>query len=284
METDLTPISDAAGESSAHTDADGNRAAQEYLFGPFHLIPARRVLLCASIPQHIGGRALDILTMLVEHRNELVSKRALMARVWPQTVVEDCNLKVNISALRRALGAGDGGSHYIATVNGRGYCFVAPVRTRGASAPEPGSLPRAPLETNAVIPDENLTPELANALDERLNDACRELSVMQSLLRELSSRQIDERQRVLHEIVAVALAEHAVAIRRAHVDHDAAQAAITQVGEQISAVQRAVEVLKGERDREIRSQHWHAAMPTPTGLYFGVPGIQPRYHSRTVPL
>ncbi|MBH0237905.1 winged helix-turn-helix domain-containing protein [Methylobrevis sp. L22] len=90
-------------------------------------MPERQMLLLAGHPVRIGGRALDILVTLVERSGEIVGKRELMARVWPDTLVEEGNLKVNMNALRRALGEGPGAPVYIATVVGRGYRFVAPV-------------------------------------------------------------------------------------------------------------------------------------------------------------
>ena len=70
------------------------------------LIPERQLLLKGEAPVRIGSRALDILTALVERPGELVSKRELFSRVWPDTFVEEGNLKVNMVALRRALGEG----------------------------------------------------------------------------------------------------------------------------------------------------------------------------------
>lgn len=78
-------------------------------------------------PVRIGGRALDILTVLVEHAGEIVSQDELRSRVWPNTFVEDGNLKVNMAGLRRALGDQPAKPRYISTVIGRGYRFVAPV-------------------------------------------------------------------------------------------------------------------------------------------------------------
>ena len=100
-----------------------------FSFGPFLLIPERQLLLRGERSVRIGCRALDLLTALVERPGELVSKTELMARVWPSTIVEEANLKVNMSALRRALGDGVGAPDYIATVPGRGYRFVAAVQT-----------------------------------------------------------------------------------------------------------------------------------------------------------
>jgi predicted ATPase/DNA-binding winged helix-turn-helix (wHTH) protein len=97
-------------------------------FGPFRLLAAQRLLLEGDNPVRLGSRAFDILAALVERPGEVFSKKELIARVWPKTFVEDANLKIQISALRRALGDGQGGQRYVITVPGRGYNFVAAVR------------------------------------------------------------------------------------------------------------------------------------------------------------
>src|SRR6266480_3324072 len=102
--------------------------ASAILFGPFRLLPAQRLLLEGDTPVRLGSRAFDILAALVERTGEVVGKEELIARAWPKTFVEDANLKIQVSALRRALGDGQGGRRYIATIPGRGYNFVAPVR------------------------------------------------------------------------------------------------------------------------------------------------------------
>lgn len=134
METSRTKVSQAAGEYEANAEVDNMKKTMEYLFGPFRFIPARRTLHCGDVPQRIGSRAFDILTILVERPSEPVSKRELIDRVWPTTVVEDGNLKVHVSALRRTLGEFEEGSNYIATIIGRGYCFVAPVQANKITA------------------------------------------------------------------------------------------------------------------------------------------------------
>jgi predicted ATPase/DNA-binding winged helix-turn-helix (wHTH) protein len=101
-------------------------------FGPFHLLPAQRLLLEGDKPVRLGSRALDILIALVERPGELVGKDELMARVWPNTVVEESNLKFQISALRRTLG---GGNRYLVNIPGRGYCFTAPVTRSDGQVP-----------------------------------------------------------------------------------------------------------------------------------------------------
>jgi predicted ATPase/DNA-binding winged helix-turn-helix (wHTH) protein len=114
--------------------------AQAISFGPFRLLTEQRLLLEGDRPVRLGSRAFDILAALVERPGEVLGKEQLIARAWPQTVVEDSNLKIQVSALRRALGDGQGGNRYVITVPGRGYNFVAPVRreeTLRAASPPP---------------------------------------------------------------------------------------------------------------------------------------------------
>lgn len=109
------------------------------------LLPERHLLLRDEKPVRIGGRALDLLTALVERRGELVTKGELIAQVWPDTTVDESNLKVNMSALRRVLEDGPNTPQYIATVVGRGYRFVAPVESVGlVEAPIEASPPSTP--------------------------------------------------------------------------------------------------------------------------------------------
>src|ERR1700749_1828439 len=111
--------------------------SQAISFGLFRLFTERRLLLDGDRPVRLGGRAFDILTALVERPGEVVGKEQLIARAWPQTFVEDANLKIQVSALRRALGDGQAGNRYVVTVPGRGYNFVAPVRREEASRASP---------------------------------------------------------------------------------------------------------------------------------------------------
>jgi adenylate cyclase len=85
-------------------------------------------------PVPIGSRALDILRVLIERAGEIVSKDEIIAAVWPGTVVEDSNLPVQISALRRVLDNGRSNGSCIQTVAGRGYRFVAAVTRPAAKA------------------------------------------------------------------------------------------------------------------------------------------------------
>src|SRR5260221_10184411 len=112
-------------------------------FGPFRLLAASRLLLEGGAPVRLGSRVFDILAALVERAGEVVGKEELIARAWPKTFVEEANLKMQVSALRRALGDGQGGHRYVITVPGRGYNFVAPVRIEEPSwaAPPPTTAP-----------------------------------------------------------------------------------------------------------------------------------------------
>jgi len=100
-------------------------------FGPFLLQPERQLLLREGQPVRIGGRSLDILTILAGRPGQLVSKRELFELVWPAIFVDESNLKTNVAMLRRALGERHAEPQYIATIVGRGYRFVAPVRAFG---------------------------------------------------------------------------------------------------------------------------------------------------------
>jgi len=101
-------------------------------FGRFRLLPHRRELRADGVAVELGSRAFDVLMVLTEARGALVTKDEIMARVWPETVVEENNLVVQISALRRALG---GDRDLIRTVSGRGYRFIAEIRN---SVADPG--------------------------------------------------------------------------------------------------------------------------------------------------
>jgi DNA-binding winged helix-turn-helix (wHTH) protein len=104
-------------------------------------MPAQRLLLDADARVRLGNRAFQILTALVERPGELLTKRELIARAWPDVVVEENNLKVQINALRKALGEGPQDQRYLATVTGRGYQFVARVETEFPTDASPATPP-----------------------------------------------------------------------------------------------------------------------------------------------
>jgi len=105
-------------------------------FGPFSLRASERLLTRdGGAPVELSARALDILIVLLSHPNEIVSKTDLLARVWPDVTVEEGSLRFHMASLRKALGDGKDGARYIATLTGRGYCFVAPVARSSDQGP-----------------------------------------------------------------------------------------------------------------------------------------------------
>ena len=94
-------------------------------FGRFRALLRRRELVADGVPVELGTRAFDLLLILAEADGSLVTKGELMTRVWPGVVVSEENLKVQILALRKALGED---RDFIRTEFGRGYRFTATVR------------------------------------------------------------------------------------------------------------------------------------------------------------
>src|ERR1700724_4218719 len=99
-------------------------------FGRFSVLPHRRELLAEGRPLELGGRAFDVLMVLIEARGAVVSKDTLMARVWSDRIVEENSLQAQISALRRAFAAD---RDLIRTIAGRGYQFNGGVRPISAN-------------------------------------------------------------------------------------------------------------------------------------------------------
>jgi len=110
-----------------------------YEFGPFRLIPEEQQLLRDDQPVPLTPKSFDLLVVLVENSGHLIEKGELLKRIWPDSFVEEANLSVNMSALRRALGEGPNEHQYIETVPRRGYRFVASVKKRGNEIIEPSS-------------------------------------------------------------------------------------------------------------------------------------------------
>ena len=79
---------------------------EAFVFGPFRLLVSRRELMAHGVPVAVGQRAFEILLLLVSRHGELVTKDELMAAVWPGIVVEENNIQVHVSALRKVSGQG----------------------------------------------------------------------------------------------------------------------------------------------------------------------------------
>src|SRR5438067_1211778 len=111
--------------------ARGGLLARSYRFGEVEVKPSERQLLVEGRPAAVGARAFDVLLALIDHRDRVVTKDELLDLVWPGLVVEENNLQVQVSTLRKILGA-----QAVATVPGRGYRFTL-VPEDGPSCPLP---------------------------------------------------------------------------------------------------------------------------------------------------
>jgi len=120
---------------------------QDLQFGDFKLELGRRRLLEHGKPVRLGSRALEILIVLVSRPGETVSKDDLIARVWPETTVDDANLRVHVAALRKALGEDRSAQpNFIANIPGRGYAFIGAMTERLV---EPSASDVAPLSATS---------------------------------------------------------------------------------------------------------------------------------------
>ena len=131
-------------------------------FGNVEVRPSTRELLVDGIPAKLGARAFDVLLALVERRDRVVRKNELLEVVWPGVVVEENNLQVQVSLLRKLLGP-----QAITTIPGRGYRFTLKpeylaVHAAAPSAPEPSFGGAADVPSVAVLPFVNMSDDAAN--------------------------------------------------------------------------------------------------------------------------
>ena len=141
------------------------RTGLSYRFDDFEIQPDEHRLLVGGAPTALGARAFSLLLALVEQAGHLVTKDALLERVWPDVVVEENNLQVQISTLRKLLG-----SEAIVTVVGQGYRFTPELIVKAISV--------APSQQNSRFKQSNL-PHYLSALIGREQD----LAQLQALLR-----------------------------------------------------------------------------------------------------
>jgi TolB-like protein len=137
-------------------------APGEVSFGEFRLDPRAGRLLRNGRPLELKSKAFDILCVLACARGQLVTKDELMAKVWPGVVVEENNIQVHVSALRKALGEDRGSPVHLLTVAGRGYRLVG-VEDADALPPEhgraTGPAPVPERASIAVLPFLNLSDD-----------------------------------------------------------------------------------------------------------------------------
>ncbi|HTP72777.1 MAG TPA: winged helix-turn-helix domain-containing protein, partial [Burkholderiaceae bacterium] len=135
---------------------------QELRFGRLTARPAQRQVLIDGRPLALGARALDVLMALIEHRTRLVTKEELLATAWRGLVVEENNLQVQISTLRKLIGA-----NAIATIPAQGYRFTLPESPEPSDAAD-GSTPRhnLPAQLTGFIGRTNELSELKGLLEQ----------------------------------------------------------------------------------------------------------------------
>lgn len=146
---------------------------QVYEFKGFRLEAAQRRLLYNGQPVPLKPKILDLLLLLVQMRGRLVEKDELMKEIWPNTIVEENNITVSMSILRKTLGEGRAGRQFIETVPGRGYRFVAAVKiisSEEETPPEPPGIAEpavagesedreASIDSLAVLPLRNISKD-----------------------------------------------------------------------------------------------------------------------------
>jgi DNA-binding winged helix-turn-helix (wHTH) protein len=127
-------------------------------FGRFCVLPRARRLLVDAQPVEIGSRAFDLMIVLIGAAGALVTKNELLGRVWPDTVVAEDNLKVQMSALRKVLNED---RDIIKTVHGRGYVFTGAVTATSVEThaiPSPDARSTWPLLGPGLSPDRSPRP------------------------------------------------------------------------------------------------------------------------------
>lgn len=140
-----------------------------YSFGPFRLCVPERRLERDGVAVEIGSRAFDILVTLVESAGELVSNHHLIEKTWPNTFVDEANLRVNMVGLRKALGDDKKQVRYISNIPGRGYRFVMPISLLSATpvASQGATPPKSTLPGRVIGRDDAIREVVARLLDKR---------------------------------------------------------------------------------------------------------------------
>ncbi len=141
-------------------------------FGPFRFFPAERRLEREGKPVRLGGRALDLLIVLVERAGEVVPNRTLIEAVWRDVNVEESSLRFHIKNLRKVLGDTQSDIRYVTNVPGRGYCFAASVDRREKADASPSGGAWAGARTN-LPPRETVVVGLSDSMEAVSRDLLR---------------------------------------------------------------------------------------------------------------
>ena len=134
-------------------------SGEQVTFGRFRFDLGRRELSRDGIPVRLGNRALDVLCVLAAARGDVVTKDELLARVWPGQVVEENNLQVQVSALRKALDEEKSGQSYLVTVPSRGYRLIGVAgSSHGPALPDKPSIAVLPFQNMSDDPNRSTSP------------------------------------------------------------------------------------------------------------------------------
>ena len=134
---------------------DGRSSA--FAFGSFRLFAVERRLEKDGKPVRLGGRALDLLIVLVERAGEVVPNRDILDRVWHDVTVDESSLRFHVKNLRRALGDSQPDARTVTNVSGRGYCFTGRVErldragVPGSGMTLPDTRPDVPTRTASIV-------------------------------------------------------------------------------------------------------------------------------------
>jgi len=137
-----------------------------YQFGPFRVDPVKRLLLKEGQTVPLPAKAFDTLLLLLKNRGQVVERADLMARLWPDTFVEEINLNVHISALRKALGENPTEHRYIVTIPRRGYSFVAQVSMIENGDNATSTLPESSLMDDTLSPSVSISEDRSMIVDQ----------------------------------------------------------------------------------------------------------------------
>lgn len=161
----MTEVKNSRDPIPAHEIGAWPAASAIVSFGPFTLHLTERRIERNGNPVSLARRAIDILIILVEQAGTVVGKRELLTRIWPRGTVDDSSLRVYVAALRKALGDGEGGARYVATISGQGYCFVARISPlQQLDAPVSRSIHNLPARLVRMIGRDRTVSELSDQI------------------------------------------------------------------------------------------------------------------------
>ncbi|HLZ67563.1 MAG TPA: winged helix-turn-helix domain-containing protein [Aliidongia sp.] len=144
-------------------------SSERYDFASFQLYPKQRTLLRGSEPVAIGGRAFDLLLLLVSQAGRIISASDLISSLWPNLTVEESNLRVQMAMLRKILSQCDKARRAVETISLRGYCFILPVLYHpdgtGLEMRKPSAHTTLPTLLNPILGREDAIEIIRAALD-----------------------------------------------------------------------------------------------------------------------